>query len=914
MRNKRNWKRAVSAVLAAALAFPGPAVWAEEGQNAESKRGTVQESGYETGELAQESGYGTGEIEREFGGKAGELAREISSETGDFEINNGVLERYFGDAEEVEVPFGVTKIGYRAFYGCKKLKSVKLLHSVTRIGDAAFEGCSNLEKVYIPDTVERIDSLAFLNCSSLISITIPKEVTYISGNIFQGCSGLEEIKVEEGSSAYVSVDGCLYNKDQTEIISCPAAKTEVSLSDSLTKIGGSSFWKCSVLKEINLPDGVTEIYGNAFQGCSSLEKINIPAGMEFEYLSGGTFLGCSSLTEIAVSEGNPLYAGEGGCLYNKDKTKIIAYPGAKGMVTVPEGITEIGYGAFENGSNLTEITIPSSVNKIAIGVFAGCSSLQKIEVQEGSVTYASENGCLYNKDKTEILACPGGKTEITISPGVTKIGAYAFYHCANLPELDIPDSVETIEHHAFAECSSLTALHIPQNVSAIGECTFADCSNLTFISVSEESANYANDAQGCLYNLSKTEFHACPGSKTEVAIPDSVHTIKACAFACCRNLAKVTVPESVKVIGIEAFVDCDNLTIYGKSGSYAQTHAAELRVPFVATDGNISPIKKEISECRITISPESFVYDGAEKRPSVTVADGEVLLEENIDYTVSYQNNRDAGTGQVILTGIGGYTGTAEREFTITENPAGPSEPDKPDTDPVNPGETQDPGAGSVNPGKPQDPVKPENPDKDPVKPGVPTAGTSGEELSGNLTCEKTTYQKTYGDKPFSLNIALKDTRAVIACASSDKKVVSADHKGKVTIKGTGIAVITIQASAAGNYKAESVKVTVEVRPKKQAVKSLKTEKGRKLKVSWKKDKQASGYQLQYSTDKKFKKGVKSVSINKNKTAAKTIKKLKAGKRYYVRVRSFKNAKVNGGGKKLYGAWSKGKKSGRVRK
>ena len=100
-------------------------------------------------------------------------------------------------------------------------------------------------------------------------------------------------------------------------------------------------------------------------------------------------------------------------------------------------------------------------------------------------------------------------------------------------------------------------------------------------------------------------------------------------------------------------------------------------------------------------------------------------------------------------------------------------------------------------------------------------------------------------------------------------------------------------------------------RPGKQTIKSLKTQRGKKLKVSWKKDSKANGYQIQYSTDKKFRKSVKSITISKNKTTSKTISNLKKGKQYYVRVRSYS---INPGtGAKLYGTWSNTKRSSKIK-
>ncbi len=137
---------------------------------------------------------------------------------------------------------------------------------------------------------------------------------------------------------------------------------------------------------------------------------------------------------------------------------------------------------------------------------------------------------------------------------------------------------------------------------------------------------------------------------------------------------------------------------------------------------------------------------------------------------------------------------------------------------------------------------------------------------------------------------------------SSSPKIASVNKDtGKVTVKNTGIAVITIKAGK------DSEKVTIKVTPKKQSVKSAKAAKGKKLTVKWVKDKRASGYQVQISTDKEFKKNVQVRKLSKTSC---TFKKLKKGKRYYVRIRSYKKS----GKETLYGAWSKRKLSGRIKK
>ena len=162
-------------------------------------------------------------------------------------------------------------------------------------------------------------------------------------------------------------------------------------------------------------------------------------------------------------------------------------------------------------------------------------------------------------------------------------------------------------------------------------------------------------------------------------------------------------------------------------------------------------------------------------------------------------------------------------------------------------------------------------------------------------------FKKTYGNKAFYLKAKAKTK---LSYRSGNKKVATVNNAGKVTLKGPGKATITITAAGTSAYKAATKKITITVKPKKPTLKKAKSTKKRTLKISWKRDKKATGYQVMVAQNKKFKKGKKSAIIRKNKTTTKTFRKLKRGKTYYYRVRAYK--KVDG--KKLYSAYSKTKR------
>ncbi|MCI8495626.1 MAG: hypothetical protein HFI74_08095 [Lachnospiraceae bacterium] len=174
-------------------------------------------------------------------------------------------------------------------------------------------------------------------------------------------------------------------------------------------------------------------------------------------------------------------------------------------------------------------------------------------------------------------------------------------------------------------------------------------------------------------------------------------------------------------------------------------------------------------------------------------------------------------------------------------------------------------------------------------------------------------FKKAYNDKAFNLKASVKTGNGALSYKTSDSKVATVDKNGKVTIKNIGKCTITITAASTSKYNAQTVKTTLTVNPKKVTLSSAKAAGGKKLKVQWKKDAKADGYEIQCSLKKDFKKIAAKATVKKAGTTKATIKKLTKGKKYYVRVCAYKNVKISGKSTTLRGAWSNVKLSAKVK-
>ena len=192
----------------------------------------------------------------------------------------------------------------------------------------------------------------------------------------------------------------------------------------------------------------------------------------------------------------------------------------------------------EHTSNMTSITLPKTIRSIGKGAFTR-SSLVSCNFSENSELTSIGFGAFYN--------C-ASLTSINIPNNVTEICDSAFYGCYNLTSIDIPNGVTSIGIAAFEKCSGLTSIDIPDSVTSIGNAAFNGCSGLTSCTIGSSVTSIGDSA-----------FYQCSGL-TSIVIPNSVTSIGDSAFYQCRSLTNINIPSSVTKIGYGAFEDCRNIT------------------------------------------------------------------------------------------------------------------------------------------------------------------------------------------------------------------------------------------------------------------------------------------------------------------------------------------------------------------
>ena len=789
---------------------------------------------------------------------------------------------------EINLPDSITALGRGVFSGCDRLKSIVIPDSVTNIGISAFSECKNLESVTLSKELEKIGENAFYNCDSLQSIEIPKSLkdvyaTYDSidtpNGVFNECDNLKTIAFEEGST--VIADALFRGCDGLE---------EVKIPKTVTVIKNHAFNECIKLKAVEISNGMKEIGDSAFSECSNLQKVILPDTVN----SMGTniFYNCINLTEVHLP--NIRQNITANTFYNCKKLTTINFPST---------LTTIGNSAFSGCESLPEAILPSGVEKIETNAFKNCKAMKKAVVPDtvSSIGSSAFYGC-------EALA------DITLGSKLKKIESQTFYGCTVLPSIVLPYNVTTIGDSAFVNCTKLTQITVPRNTTSIASNAFSypkkmtmygpsDCYAQTYASgkgikyvtqdihatsvsldSTEKTAERYDDFQltATIAPLNFTDAVVWTSSNEEVAAVSDTGYVEICGVGTAvitvtagnvKAVCKITVPQLIDWIEfdedeielkagqtyqLKPYISPSDATNKKLKYTSSDTKVAEVsasglvtaksegeaKIRAAATDGS-----DEYAVCYVTVTGKAKVTGITLDRTSAEVKRGEKLTL-NVTASPSYASNK-----KVVWKSANTKIATVDANGSVTAKA---------------PGRTK-------------------------------ITVTSSENSSYQASCTVTVpYKITYklnkgknnASNPstyYGKKVTLKNpSRKGYAFAGW---YTDAKFKKKIT---------SISNSAKSDYILYAKWTKVKVA--KASLTSAKNSKSKQILLKYKKVSGAKGYEISYSTDKKFKKAV--TKKNTAKTSY-TISKLKKGKIYYVRIRAYK---MDSTGKKVYGKYSSMKK------
>lgn len=444
---------------------------------------------------------------------------------------------------------GITKIPQCLFANCTGIEEMQIPNTVTSIGMYAFFACENLRNIEIADTVTNIDEYAFGNCNKLSEVKLSKRVVSIGYRAFQNCDELKEIKIPKS----LNTTGHYGLSEQGGIFhDCDNLKT-VIFEEGITKIPQCLFANCNGIEEITIPNTIKMIESYAFYNCVNLKNIIIPTGVE-------------SISEYAFGNNSALLE-----------------------VDIPDTITKIGQGTFSGCTSLTTAKLPNKIVNIPEGMFQDCTSLTAINLPE-TITAIKQNAFQNT-----------GLTELTLPENVITIESAAFDNCANLAAINFNNNLKTIGNYAFRNNDALTEIIIPDNVSTIGDYAFQDSDILTTAIISDSvttigqyifaHCDVLKDVKlgTGLTKIPLYAFNLCPKLQ-KIVLPYRITTVDANAFTNCTKLTEVTVPRGTTTISTSAFSYPDRLTIYGISGTYAETYANQIGASFVNREVNATDV------------------------------------------------------------------------------------------------------------------------------------------------------------------------------------------------------------------------------------------------------------------------------------------------------------------------------------
>lgn len=562
-----------------------------------------------------------------------------------------------------------------------------------------------IRKVVIKEGITEIGNYSFMKCKNLESVQFPNSLKKIGGDAFSGCKKLKSVQLSKNLTELD--DGAFEFTGLTKIV----------IPDGVKSIGYSTFGFCEDLKEVTLPNSLQSIFGSAFLYCTSLTAVTFPDSLE--YIGGEAFNNCKKLKTVKF--GNRL--------------QVIADK------------------AFEFCESLNNIVLPNSMKTIDERAFFGCSAL----------------------------------TSVKLGDNITEIGAQAFGGGSMIKELILPRNLKELGEGAFEWLFFCERVVVYKSLRKLGEDAFG---GLGLDAVHGDSFNgvyypgtvdkvdfYYEGTKAQWEKLSEDAvafgFYDCSGSDPEVLYYHANHCIRfhygttnyqdqsqSHKITFNKNAKNATLKTTSKQVKTNS--KYGTLPTPTRSGYYFLGWYTKASGGSKVTASKVFKLTKnqtlyahwtkaDLGKATVTLSKNSFTWNGKAQTPAVTVKFQGATLKKGTHYTVSCIKNKEPGTAVLTVKGKGLFGKTKKTvKFTI--------------------------------------------------------AKATQTISAGGMICKPSQKGKTV-----TLNAAAKNSDGTKLHFYSNSKAVQVVNKDKNKLKlaGVGAAVITIKADETKHYKAAVKKVNV---------------------------------------------------------------------------------------------------------
>ena len=453
-----------------------------------------------------------------------------------------------------------------------QITELKIENGITSLGQNCFRAMRNLYSADLGDTVQDILPNSFANCTALKYVYLPRDLDTLYEHAFYNCQALTNMTLPSSNGFYKIENGVMTDSDGKYIYwGGGITGDEYYIPSRVTNIAGSAFCVPMTTK-IYVPDTVTGIATDAFRSDHVVCGVS---GSAIEEYMTDPFIG-GSLAEsyngmcgptvfwkiTTRPQRNPLTGrletirtltlkgiGQTTAYYSASlvpwNDQIITI----NTIDISEGITGLGSHLFNGAALVTNMVLPDTIASLGNYCFNGCSVLQRINIPDG----------------------------------VVRIGSCTFAD-TRISSVDLPDGLLILGTYAYKN-TPLTSVEIPASVTSLGANAFEGCASLQTITVADGNTAYTSE-NSVVYNKAKTNLIIYPQGKADTffLVPETITDIGANCYGN-ANIEYVYIPETTETISSSAFSACDGLTIYGHSGSRAETFAGDNGYTFIAIDG-----------------------------------------------------------------------------------------------------------------------------------------------------------------------------------------------------------------------------------------------------------------------------------------------------------------------------------------